>query len=217
MSSTHDTTRTDLAEALLSASSDGLLVLAERDVLGVNDRLCELLGTSREVLVRAGLDAAAWPEAARQAVRVARGTRRRARRAIELQRPDGRAPATVTATRVDAGHAGSLLVVEVRDETERERADEAISRLDGRLRRLAEASPGAFWTLDLDGRCTHATARWTEITGQPVEDSLGRGWQQAVHPADRERIARAWVAWRSDPTEPRSAEYRVLRPDGSVP
>jgi diguanylate cyclase (GGDEF)-like protein/PAS domain S-box-containing protein len=181
-----------------------------------NDRLCEHLGATRECLLRDGLAAAAWPDEARAAVAaVAAGGR--AARETTVRGIAGRAvPATVTATRLAVAADPGLLVVEVRDATERELAFDTISILDERLRGLAEAAPVAFWSTDVDGRTTYTSPRWAQISGQPVEAALVHGWRDVVHPDDRELVEHAWRDWHPDQGDARNLEYRIVRPDGSV-
>jgi PAS domain S-box-containing protein len=40
---------------------------------------------------------------------------------------------------------------------------------------------------DADGRWTYLNAAWTEVTGHPVAEALGRGFLEFVHPDDRQR------------------------------
>ena len=184
--------------------------------LALNDRLCELLGATRALLLREGLDAAVWPDEARAAVAAVEAGGRASRETSVGGVGGRRVPATVTATRLAAPAEPGLLVIEVRDATDRELAFDTISILDERLRGLAEASPVAFWSTDLDGRTTYTSPRWTEISGQPVEAALGLGWRDMVHPDDRELVASAWSDWHLDQGDARNLEYRIVRADGTV-
>ena len=67
---------------------------------------------------------------------------------------------------------------------------------------------------DAKGAVTYANPAWTEITGLEVEQSLGYGWMDAVHPADRGAALDQWRRAASDST---AAEFsvRVVRPGGS--
>ena len=57
---------------------------------------------------------------------------------------------------------------------------------------LAEAIPQIVWTSDATGAMDYANRRWTEYTGFELQDAQGRGWLQAIHPADAEQCVRAW-------------------------
>jgi PAS domain S-box-containing protein len=62
-----------------------------------------------------------------------------------------------------------------------------------RYRTLTEAIPQVVWTATHPvGLLDHVSPRWCEATGLRVEAALGDGWQDAIHPEDRERVVRAW-------------------------
>jgi PAS domain S-box-containing protein len=54
-----------------------------------------------------------------------------------------------------------------------------------RFGELAQAMPQIVFTSDAMGRVTFVSRRWVEVTGRPVEDALGHGWQRLLHPADQ--------------------------------
>lgn len=60
------------------------------------------------------------------------------------------------------------------------------------FRTLAEAIPQIVWTTDPEGLTTYINRRWYEMTGMPVEGSLGSGWMEAVHPDDRDICQQKW-------------------------
>ena len=53
---------------------------------------------------------------------------------------------------------------------------------------LAEASPVGIFRNDADGKMVYANARWSEITGLTLEEGLGNGWIDCVHPDWRDRL-----------------------------
>jgi PAS domain S-box-containing protein len=83
-----------------------------------------------------------------------------------------------------------------------------------RLRELAlDAAPALVWVADLDGACVWFNQTWLAFRGRSMDDELGDGWGDGVHPGDLERCLttyRAAVAAR----EPFEMEYRMLRHDG---
>lgn len=83
----------------------------------------------------------------------------------------------------------ALIAVDV---TERQRAEEIIRRKEERYRSLVEASSQIVWVTSPNGAVTEDSPEWRAITGQTLEQYLGNGWLDAVHPEDRERTEEAW-------------------------
>jgi two-component system, sensor histidine kinase and response regulator len=82
-----------------------------------------------------------------------------------------------------------------------------------RFRSLSASSPIGIFETDPAGRCIYANPRWQEIFGIGLEQSIGDGWQRAIHPADRLQVADAW----NDATrggESFHREFRVATTDG---
>lgn len=57
-----------------------------------------------------------------------------------------------------------------------------------RFEDLANNSPTVIWMSDESGSTIFINKRWMEITGQDVNDALGYGWLEMVHPEDREEM-----------------------------
>lgn|GEM_PF-380768 len=60
------------------------------------------------------------------------------------------------------------------------------------LRKAAEAVPQPVWTADANGATDYCNRRWCDYTGLTVDETTGFGWQEVVHPDDRERCLRRW-------------------------
>jgi PAS domain S-box-containing protein len=99
-----------------------------------------------------------------------------------------------------------------------QRIEEQRAALENNERRhqvLLEAIPQMVWTANAEGRMEYANRRWFEYTGLGVENAEHLGWDQCLHPDDRDRTLRAWnavVAFGS----PFEIEHRLRRvSDGS--
>ncbi|MFD2785585.1 PAS domain-containing protein [Hymenobacter rubripertinctus] len=92
-------------------------------------------------------------------------------------------------------------------------AQQALNETQNRMRFLLESLPILVWTARPDGVRDYFNPRWLEFTGRPVEQSLNKGWQQAVHPDDRERVVGRWEEAIAA-GQPFQIEYRLRRHDG---
>jgi len=103
------------------------------------------------------------------------------------------------------------------DITDRKRAEKALQDSERRYATLATAAPVAIFRFDPALNCTYVNAQWSGMTGRPQEAALGKGWLDALHPDDRDRIL-AQAIEQALTTEHSLArgEGRHLLPNGNV-
>lgn len=94
--------------------------------------------------------------------------------------------------------------------TEAARQSEEGQRL---FRMHADTSPLMLWVNDEHDRCIFANKAWRKFTGQTLEQIVGDGWADPIHPDDRDRVYRDYID-RAAKREPVYIEYRVRRHDG---
>ena len=82
-----------------------------------------------------------------------------------------------------------------------------------KLRDVIETMPTFAWTVLPDGTGDFVNRHWNEYTGLSVEESVGSGWQSAVHPADLKRHLEKWHTSLAT-GEPFQDEVRYRRADG---
>ena len=85
---------------------------------------------------------------------------------------------------------------------------------EARFRNMAEHAPVIMWMTDPDGSLTYINRLWTDYTGQSVEEALGSGAWEALHPEDREPSRRGFVEAGTE-RAPFRMEFRLRRCDGS--
>ena len=115
-----------------------------------------------------------------------------------------------------------LLIPEGRDLTEAKRLEaerqQTLFLLQASQRRyasLVEALPVGIFRCDSLGRCIYTNEVACEILGLSPTATQGYGWQQALHPEDREQVI---AQWQQAITENHSfqMEYRFAQPNGTV-
>lgn len=95
----------------------------------------------------------------------------------------------------------------------RKKAEEALRLSEHQYATLAQASPVGLFRTDAEGHCLYVNERWCAIAGMTLEEALGEGWNQAIHPDDRARVHTAWYE-AAQQRLPFQSEYRFQRPDG---
>jgi PAS domain S-box-containing protein len=102
-----------------------------------------------------------------------------------------------------------------RDISARKRTEEALRVSEDRFRLLARHAPVGIFLSAENGDCVFVNQRWCDMTGMDANAAAGDGWSRAIHPADREAVLAGWAdAVREN--QPCEAEFRFLRPDGTV-
>lgn len=81
------------------------------------------------------------------------------------------------------------------------------------FRTLVDASPAMLWTTHASGGCTYLSKKWSEYTGRGLEQDLGQGWLDAIHPDDHE-IAKKIFSEANTEHKSFYIEYRLRRHDG---
>ena len=79
-----------------------------------------------------------------------------------------------------------------RDRTEQHRANEQLRENEERFRLLATSIPQLVFRTLPNGDRTWGSPQWISFTGLSLEQSLGFGWYDAIHPSDRALTHEAW-------------------------
>ncbi|HEY2922092.1 MAG TPA: PAS domain S-box protein [Candidatus Binatia bacterium] len=105
-----------------------------------------------------------------------------------------------------------LLLLAALFEERREKL-QALRETENRFRSIADAAPLMIWLSDRDNRCTFFSKGWLDFTGRSLEQELGRGWSDGVHPEDSDRRLHNCL-FAFEHRQEFTIEYRLRRRDG---
>jgi PAS domain S-box-containing protein len=119
--------------------------------------------------------------------------------------------AHIEATADKSGRTCRLVMLDI---NERRKAELALMESEERFRVMADSAPVLIWITMSDDRFMWFNKVWLDFTGRKLEQELGDGWTEGVHPEDLQECidihASAFEA-----RQPFSTEYRLRSHDGS--
>jgi len=100
------------------------------------------------------------------------------------------------------------------DVTDRVLAQQALRESEARFRNMADTAPVMIWVSGPDKLCTYVNQQWLDFTGRTIDQELGNGWAEGIHPDDYAQCLETYVT-AFDRRELFKMEYRMQRADAA--
>ncbi len=78
---------------------------------------------------------------------------------------------------------------------------------------IVEQAPIMIWRANLSTECDYFNQQWLVFTGRSIEQELGNGWAEGVHPEDLDRCLEIYLS-AFENRKIFEMEYRLRRHDG---
>ena len=99
-------------------------------------------------------------------------------------------------------------------ELQKAAAKEALDESEGRFRIAANNAPVFIWISDTDKSYTWFNKPWLEFTGRTLEQEIGNGWREGMHPDDLQKFSETF-AKQFDARQNIKMEYRLRQHTGA--
>jgi diguanylate cyclase (GGDEF)-like protein/PAS domain S-box-containing protein len=113
----------------------------------------------------------------------------------------------------DARDVFKGVVLVFRDISDEYELREALANSELHFRTLANSGQALVWTSGLDMGCDYFNEPWLRFTGRTLEQELGNGWTEGVHPDDLSRCLETYRTAFAR-REPFAMEYRLRHASG---
>jgi PAS domain S-box-containing protein len=191
---------------------------ADGEILDINSAACSALGYSREELIGKPLSLLYAPGELTRLVDLSEkwknmGTLHNEEIEVLTKRGQKRTVLANAGSLKDAhGNLMHTMIVQV-DITDRKQAEAVLQESEERFRRVANTAPVMIWMAGADELCTYFNSTWLQFAGRSIEQELGNGWTEGVHPDDLQAYWKTYMK-AFDQREPFQMEYRLRRYDG---
>jgi len=101
-----------------------------------------------------------------------------------------------------------------RDITDQRIAENALRESEQQLRVITEATPVMVWLSGTDKLCYYFNKSWLNFVGRTLQEEIGNGWAENVHPDDLDRCLKIYMT-SFDERRPFKMEYRLRHRSGA--
>jgi PAS domain S-box-containing protein len=169
----------------------------DRRFVEVNQKLCEILGYSKDQLIGMSWVDVTHPDDVAENIRLLDETLRGKTEGYAMDKRfihrDGHVVYTSISARCArrADRTVDYLALIVQDITQRKQAEDRLTESEAQLRLLTELIPQHVWTWFPGNEADYRNQRWLDYTGMTIEEVRQKGWMTALHPDDHERVVNA--------------------------
>jgi two-component system, cell cycle sensor histidine kinase and response regulator CckA len=194
-------------------------VTLEGEVSMVNDRYCEVLGYTREEVVGRSLLDKVHPDDCAAVLANRRRLLEGETQAYAMEMRSVRKDGGLTWVKLheslvrDGSGQPQCSIALAEDITERRQAEAALQESERRFRSMADTAPVMIWVSGPDKLCTFFNQGWLMFTGCTMDQALGNGWAEKIHPDDREGCRSNYFS-SFDSRRRFQTECRLQRADG---
>ena len=193
-----------------------LTTFAEGRYLDVNDSFLAMSGYPRnEVIGQSSLELNVWETPSHRAdfIQLLKEKGSLVNFETRFRTRDGSMRVLLSSAEAFEISGEKCLLVCSSDITEGVAIQQALRESEARFRDMADTAPVMIWITGEDKKCTYLNKQWLDFTGRGIEDDLGYGWVQAIHPEDSNRCFEIYSN-SFDQKKPFEMEYRLRRHDG---
>jgi PAS domain S-box-containing protein len=101
----------------------------------------------------------------------------------------------------------------LQDITEKRKSDVALKESETQYKNLANSGLSLIWTSGTDKLCNYFNEPWLRFTGRTLQQEMGNGWIEGVHPDDFDKCLKTYIT-AFDKREAFSMEYRLRHVTG---
>ena len=187
-------------------------------VVSINNEFTRMFGYDAEETFERHLDDLIVPEALKESARgYADELRHGGRVEVESvrRRKDGsNVRVSILAVPITSASGEQIAKYAIyRDITAQKKAEEQLRESEARFQEMADTAPVLIWMTGTDGICNYFNKPWLEFTGRSIEQEVGLGWIEGVHPDDVQGCFDGFLpAFHA--RKPFRMEYRLRRADG---
>ncbi len=209
-----------LSLAFEQSSHPQFISRADGSIILANPAYAEFIGSSQEAVIGTGPADITHPDdldlLIDTGLRLLRGEIAQMHIEARLRRADNEMRVCTVSTVLAHNPRGkSLYVTQIEDVTSNRLALQQLRASQSRFQTLSDSVPVGIVSRDYEGRLTYVNDRWSEITGIPATDAIGRRMASHIYPADRPQVIEQSLKF-AETGGIYKVTYRVLRPDGSL-